>query len=76
MYAPPMDSPSPKRRTKVYVAGHVQRKHEPRPCRSGLHEGPLLNTEKYDAFPGGGWIGMGECACCLSTIHRSQLRRA
>lgn len=66
---------TPARRTRVlFHAGRIPptKPRGPRPCRLGNHAGPLLQCEVFDAA-GGMWRDMGICACCGSSVHRSQL---
>jgi hypothetical protein len=61
------------RTRRVFVAGRLTKRQNPRPCHAGSHVGPLLNTAVYNRA-GGPWSGCGECEKCGSTVHKSQLR--
>ena len=62
-------------RPGLFYVGHIKptKRRQPRPCHDGSHVGPLVNTAVYNRF-GGVWAGMGECAACRSTVHKSQIR--
>lgn len=67
-----MDATTPVRR--LFHAGKITHRKEPRPCSMDNHAGPLLRAALFNAQPDAMWHGMGECAVCGSTIHRRQLR--
>jgi len=67
-----METTTPVRR--LFHAGKITHRKDPKPCANGWHEGPMLKTAEYDAA---GWIwpGVADCATCGGTVARTDFRR-
>jgi hypothetical protein len=66
----------PPKRKSAYVAGHIRRIDDRRPCLAGAHVGPFIRAAKFEQHPDPFWHQHGLCGRCGSCITPDDIRRA